>query len=126
MTDEAAYIRSRKELEAAELLLDNGYYGACVSRCYYSMFYLVQELFKEKDLHYSTHAGLISQFGHHFIKEGTLDREYSKILRRGFERRMLGDYGQTASVSKEVAIRALTEAKRFHHAIMDVMKEKWF
>ena len=87
------------------------------------MFYLVQELFREKDMEYSTHSGLISQFGHYYIKEGLLDKEYSKILRRGFERRMLGDYGQTASVSKEVASRALDEARKFNDVIMKMTNE---
>ena len=66
---------------------------------------------------------MISQFGHYFVKNGTLDKEYSAILRRGFERRMLGDYGQTAMVSKEVAARSIDEAKKFNSAIENLMNE---
>ena len=56
--DDQAYSRSKRELKAAELLYENGFYAACVSRSYYSMFYLVQELFREKDMEYSTHSGM--------------------------------------------------------------------
>ena len=116
-----ALFRSRRALEAAQLLFENEFYDACVSRCYYSMFYLVQELFLFKGIQYSTHGGLVSQFGRQFVKEGPLDREYSKILNRGFERRMLGDYGQTNMVSIEVASRALDETRKFNEAILDLI-----
>lgn len=87
------------------------------------MFYLVQELLKRENVSYSTHSGLISQFGLHFVKSNLLDKEFSAILRRGFERRMLGDYGQTAYVSREVAERAIGEAKRFNKRISELLKE---
>lgn len=87
------------------------------------MFYLIQELLIRESINYSTHSGLISQFGLHFVKSNLLDKEFSAIIRRGFERRMLGDYGQTASVSREVAERAIEEAKRFNKKISELLKE---
>lgn len=123
MREESGIKRSERALKAAELLFDNEFYDACVSRCYYSMFYLVQELLSRMDINYSTHSGLISQFGFHFVKTKILDKEYSAILRRGFERRMLGDYGQTASVSREVAKRSIEEARRFNEKINESLNE---
>jgi uncharacterized protein (UPF0332 family) len=115
--------RSKKALNAAELLFENSYYDACVSRCYYSMFYLIQELFKKKEIEFSTHSGLISQFGLHYVKSGKVDKEYSAILRRGFERRMMGDYGQIDTVTREVARRSIEEARKFHERIMELIQE---
>jgi uncharacterized protein (UPF0332 family) len=117
MMDEMFIQRSKRAEEAAQLLYDNGFYDACVSRCYYSMFYLVQGLLMEKGIGYSTHGGIVSQFGRIFVKEGPLDVEYSKILAKAFERRMLGDYGQLNQTSQEIASRALSEAKRFNETI---------
>ena len=116
-------IRSKRSYEAANLLYENEFYDECVSRCYYSMFYLVQGLFMERGLQYSTHSGLISQFGKHFVKDGPLDKEYSKILNKGFERRMLGDYGQVNTTSKETASKALDEANIFNRKIRELLED---
>lgn len=123
MREDTGIERSDRALKAAELLYENEFYDVCVSRCYYSMFYLIQELFQRKNINYSTHSGLISQFGLQFVKSNLLDKEFSAILRRGFERRMLGDYGQIASVSREVAERAIEEAKRFNKKISEFLKD---
>jgi len=77
------------------------------------MFYLVQELLAVERLRYSTQKGLISEFGRRHIKEGDLDPEFGRILSKGYERRMFGDYGQTDIVSREMARTALDESGRF-------------
>ena len=123
MRDDISMIRSKRSYEAANLLYENEFYDECVSRCYYSMFYLVQGLFMERGLQYSTHSGLISQFGKHFVKDGPLDKEYSKILNKGFERRMLGDYGQVNTTSKETASKALDEANIFNRKIRELLED---
>lgn len=111
------FLLSDRSLQAAQLLFDNEFYDVCVSRCYYAMFYLVQELLAEDRIHYSTHKGLISGFGRKFVKEGPLDTEFGKILNKGYERRMFGDYGQKDVVTKEMAEIALSETKKFNEEI---------
>ena len=115
------FFLSDRSYQAAKLLFENGFYEICVSRCYYSMFYLVQELLASRGIHYSTHKGLISEFGRSFIKTGILDPEYGKILNKGHERRMFGDYGQKDIVSREVAETALDETNRFRDAVKKII-----
>ena len=85
--------------------------------CNYSMFYLVQELLAEDRIRYSTHKGLISVFGRKFIKEGPLDKDFGRILNKGYERRMFGDYGQKDLVSREMAEIALSETGKFNEVV---------
>ena len=114
------FFMSDRSLQAAELLFENEFYEICVSRCYYSMFYLVQELLAEERIQYSTHKGLISEFGRRFIKEGPLEAKFGRILNKGYERRMFGDYGQKDVVNREMAEIALSETKKFNEAVKEI------
>ncbi len=60
----------KEELSAAELLLNNNLYRACISRAYYALYHTVQALLSAKNINTRTHKGLIQQFGQNFIKTG--------------------------------------------------------
>ena len=68
--------KAGRYLRSAELLLD-GDFGSCVSRCYYAMFYSTEAILLTNDLKASSHKGVISLFGEHFIKTGKLDGEFA-------------------------------------------------
>ena len=72
--------KAEKFLETANLTLNSGDYDSCVSRCYYSMFIITEAVLLTKDLKASSHKGVISLFGEHFIKTGIFDKMYGKIL----------------------------------------------
>ena len=74
--------KSNRYLRSAELLLKDGDFDSCVSRCYYAMFYSAEAILLTKDLKASSHKGVISLFSEHFIKTGKLDKELGKALRR--------------------------------------------
>ncbi len=79
--------RAEKYLRSAELLLKEGDYESSVSRTYYAMFYSAQAALLTKNLSFSSHKGVISAFGEHFIKTGVFPREMGKELNRAFEKR---------------------------------------
>nr|HDO81534.1 HEPN domain-containing protein [Candidatus Bathyarchaeota archaeon] len=45
--------------------------------CYYAMFYSTEAILLTNNLKASSHKGVISLFGGHFIKTGKLDREFA-------------------------------------------------
>ena len=51
-----------------------GDYDSCVSRCYYAMFFMAEAALLTKKLSASSHKGVTSLFGEHFIKTGIFDR----------------------------------------------------
>lgn len=81
------------------------------------MFYLVQELLESEGVKYSTHKGLISEFGRLYVKEGKIDRKYGRILNKGYEMRMFGDYGQKDIVTSELALSTLNETGYFNDGV---------
>ncbi|OGW12933.1 MAG: hypothetical protein A3G93_13875 [Nitrospinae bacterium RIFCSPLOWO2_12_FULL_45_22] len=62
--------RARRYIKSGNLLLADGDYESAVSRAYYAMFYSTEALLLTKGLSYSSHKGVISAFGRHFVKTG--------------------------------------------------------
>ncbi len=95
--DQQQYIKYRidsafKTFEAAKILADNGFWNSAVNRLYYTIFYAVNALLVQNNIHASSHSGTRSQFTLHFIKTGKLDKKYGLLLSELFDWRQKGDY----------------------------------
>jgi len=115
--------RAERYLRSAELLLKEGDYESTVSRVYYAMFYSAEALMLTCDLTFSSHKGIISAFGEHFIKTGIFPKELGRELNRAFEKRQLGDYGYTFLITKEEAEEILESGWRFYDQAVQYLKE---
>jgi len=114
--------RAKKYLRSTELLLNEGDYE--VSRTYYAMLYAAQAMLLTKNLSFSSHKGVISAFGEHFIKTGILPKELGRALNKAFEKRQIGDYEYTFVISKEEAEEILEAGEKFVEMIAQHLKEK--
>jgi len=99
--------RAMKYLKSARILLEDGDCESSVSRAYYAMFYSAEAMLLTKGLSFSSHRGVISAFGEHFIKTGIFPKEMGKELNRAFEKRQLGDYEYTFVISEDEAMEIL-------------------
>ena len=87
------YIENAEEkLEAAEYLLQGGFYNDAASRAYYSMFYAAKALLSLKEIYPKAHAGVVSQFGLQFVSEGLIEEWYAKSLAKAQTSREKADY----------------------------------
>ena len=105
--------KANKFLGTAELALGKGDYDSSVSRSYYAMFFMAEAALLGKGLRSSSHKGVISLFGEHFVKTGVLDEELGRSFRRAFDLRQKGDYSVEFPVTKEEAEICLQKAKGF-------------
>ena len=118
MTATTALIqKAQRYPKSAMLLLEDKDYESSVSRTYYAMFYAAQAVLLTKNLSFSSHKGVISAFGEHFIKTGTFPKEMGRELNRAFEKRQIGDYEYTFVVSNEDAEQMLQSGKEFVNTI---------
>ncbi len=118
MTETTALIqKAQRYLKSAQLLLEDKDYESSVSRTYYAMFYAAQAVLLTKNLSFSSHKGVISAFGEHFVKTGTFPKEMGRELNRAFEKRQIGDYEYTFVVSNEDAEQILQSGKEFVNTI---------
>ena len=88
------------------------------------MFYSAQAALLTKKLSFSSHKGVISAFGEHFIKTGIFPREMGRELNRAFEKRQIGDYEYTFVITKQEAEEILRNAKEFITKITQYLQEK--
>jgi len=110
---EQLLIKSNKYLGSAELLLRNDDFDSSVSRSYYAMFYCTEALLLTKDLKFSSHKGVISAFGEHFVKSGLFPKEIRRMLQKAFDQRQKSDYSYQAAVTREDAEQTLKDARDF-------------
>jgi uncharacterized protein (UPF0332 family) len=116
--------RAERYLKSAQILFEDGDYESSVSRTYYAMFYSIQAILLTKNLSFSSHKGVISAFGEHFIKTGIFKKEMGKELNKAFEKRQIGDYEYTFVISKGEAEEILEDGKKFVSTISNYLKEK--
>jgi len=77
-----------------------------------------------KNLSFSSHKGVVSAFGEHYVKRGVFPREMGRELNRAFEKRQLADYEYTFVISREEAEEILSNGKKFVENIVRHLKKK--
>jgi len=87
------------------------------------MFYSAQAALLTKNLSFSSHKGVISAFGGHFVKTGVFPKEMGRELNRAFEKRQVGDYEYTFVISEEEARQMLQSGKEFVDAIAQWLRK---
>jgi uncharacterized protein (UPF0332 family) len=105
--------KAQRYLKSAELLLRDGDSESSVSRAYYAMFYAAEAVLLTKGLSFSSHKGVISAFGEHFVKTDVFSREMGRELNRAFEKRQIGDYEYTFVISEDEAEQMLESGTEF-------------
>ena len=83
--------RANETMLEANLLANEGFYNAAINRLYYACFYAVQALLLKNQITATTHAGVKSMLGLHFVSKGLLPKELGKTFSRLFEIRHSGD-----------------------------------
>ncbi len=116
--------KAEKFLGTAEHALNTMDYDSSVSRCYYAMFFMAEAVLLTKGLRASSHKGLISLFGEHFVKTGIFERESGKALNDAYDKRLVGDYGIGFTVARKEAKDLLETAQDFVQKMKHYL-EKW-
>jgi uncharacterized protein (UPF0332 family) len=116
--------KAEKFLSTAEHALNTGDYDSCVSRCYYAMFFMAEAVLLTKSLTASSHKGVISLFGEHFVKTKILERNLGKALNDAYDKRLVGDYGVGFTVTKEQAKDLLETARNFVRKLKNYLEKR--
>ena len=105
--------RARKYIQSAGMLLESGDYESSVSRAYYAMFFSAEAALLCKDLSSSSHGGVLSTFGEHFVKPGIFPKAMGRALNRAYGKRQLDDYEHRFVISRKDAQEVLKDAISF-------------
>lgn len=119
---EALVRKAKESLQAARILVEQGYGDFAVSRAYYSMFYVAQAFLLQDGLTFSRHAGVIAAFGQHFAKTKRVPPTYHRYLIEAAASRNIGDYDTGSGVSVDDAIRQIERAEEFIGLAVDTLE----
>lgn len=120
MTDNETLFQYRSEqaqvtlAEAEKMLSQNFSPRSIINRAYYAIFYMVLALFLKTNITAKTskHSGVIGIFDREFITTDKIDKEYSRIIHRMFDRRIDFDYKEYVRADIEEAKTAVECAKK--------------
>ena len=105
--------KAGENIEAADLLVSQGFFDIAASRSYYAMFYIAEALLLRIGLHFSSHSAVIAAYGREYAKTGLLDPRYHQYLIQSQELRQTGDYGYLEPISEENVKQVLVWANDF-------------
>jgi len=106
-------VQAKVDVSTAKTMLSGGNARAAASRAYYAMFYIATALLLDKNLTFSKHTAVISAFGKHFVREGSIPPEYHGYLRRAHELRGGADYDLSMPISQERVVETIGYAEKF-------------
>ena len=109
--------RAEEEFKMASLASDGELWNSMASRLYYTCYYLTIALFAKHDIKTSTHTGVNSVLGSHFIQQGILDAKWGKLYGQVFKMRQEGDYRDFKVFSKNEVMPLLTEVEEYEKVI---------
>ena len=111
-------------LDAANLLIENGFWNSAVNRMYYALFYSVNALLVKNKIQTKSHSSTRSQFSLYFVKTGILNKKYGKLLSELYDWRQKGDYENIFDYDKESVVPLIPRVKEMIDTIDNLLKNK--
>lgn len=111
MTAGRALQRAREEVRAANALVEAGFPSQAVSHAFMAGFQAATAALQELGETPATRTGVVSAFGRRVVREGGLDHEVGRILRKLLEDRNDVDHALAHARAQE-ARAAIADAER--------------
>jgi len=109
-------IRLQRAKETLLEVKDNvelGHWRLVANRLYYTCFYAVIALLVKNKINAHTHAGVINQFGLHFIATGLISNVQGKFYKQLFNLRQDGDYEDWIQIDEQDVLPLVEPAEEF-------------
>ena len=113
--------KAERFMQQAEMVRNLQQWDLAANRFYYACFHAVQALFIHYGLASKRHAGMLSQFGLHFIKTGLIEDRLGGFLTRMEQLREKGDYNCIFSVSEDDLGTIVEPAHELVKVIKDII-----
>ena len=99
--------KARENINAAQLLVNQGFINIAASRAYYAMFYLAEVLLLRHSLSFSSHSAVIAAFGKEFAKTGLIEPKFHQYLIQTQNIHQTNDYRFDESIRPERALQVI-------------------
>lgn len=115
--------RADETMEEVGILAEREHYNAAVNRLYYACFYATQALLLKHHIVATTHAGVKSMLGLHFIMKGIISIEHGKTFNTLFEKRHSSDYEAFTYCDKDLVDGLTPLAEAFIRKIKELLED---
>lgn len=112
---------AEEALEAARVLVGQGFYPDAVSRAYYAMLHAARAALASRDIAAKTHGGALRRIREVFVEPRLLPAEVTTAFGRAMELRALADYSAALRPGRKDAETVLRDAERFIEAVRNLL-----
>lgn len=112
---------AEEAIDAAKLLLSQGFYPDAVSRAYYAILYGARAALASRGIAAKTHGGVLHRLRDVFVGTGLLPADLATAFGRAMELRALADYSTDLRPGKDAAETVLRDAERFIEAVRTLL-----
>lgn len=116
--------KAARSFDAADGLLAGGDADFAASRAYYGCFYVAEALLLDEGLSFSTHSGVIGEYGRIFARTERLDRSFHRLLDRSFAARQSADYDINSEFSDAEVRETIEEGRDFLDAATNYLERE--
>ena len=116
--------RANATINEISNLVQFGYYNNAINRLYYACFYAIHALLSMNDVFPKSHKGVLQMFALHFIKTEKISGGMGEFYAKLFQERLLADYADETTYTKEYVQNLLQSAKQLIGKIEVMLSEK--
>lgn len=109
-------------LDVADLIIETGVADDAVTRAYYAAFHVARALVElvEPNSGGKSHKSVLTAFSNHYVRVGTLPKEYGSKLNKAQSARHVADY-EGGSISEDEAVGHIAFAREFLDLALDLI-----
>ena len=115
--------RAKEAVAEAEILSKGSFHNAAINRLYYGCFYATSALLLSNDIPFSSHAGVKTLLGLHFINTGLFQYEHGNTLSRLHEIRYSDEYDSFVYCDKAMVDEYIPKTINFIEAVKSLLNE---
>lgn len=115
--------KAESTLREVEVLMQGELWTGAINRIYYVCYYVVSALLVKHGIEATTHGGVRTMLGLHFIRAGKLSKEAAHYFNTAFTKRQTGDYGEFIEITQEDAKELYDGLPEFIKAIKELIEK---
>ena len=116
--------RAHETLAEIPYLREQGYYNTATNRLYYACYYAAVALLTKHHILTSSHAGVKTMLGLHFVSKGLISKESGRAFSNLFDSRQRGDYDDFVYSTQEEVDELYPKAQRFIEEVDALLEAK--
>ena len=116
---------AKEDLRTAKNNYAEGSYRASLNRSYYSIFHALRAITALDRFDSRKHSGIIAYINQFYVKTGTFDRAFSKMIDSSFRLREKADYEDFYIVAIADAKRQIENAESVIAIVENYVQTRW-